>query len=500
MWKFLVVAAGVLTLAACTNFEVWEDLDKVDRDAEFAVPLVDTKIALQDLFDGLDQYSSLQIDSDGLLRFHYISDTTVRLGREVFDAVNEAIPPILPVEKPQNALYLKPPDSIFVDFLVFKTGQLQYFFTNPHDVPLEVTLTLPQIAKNGQPLQRTHDVLPNSPIPLQTFDLRGYALQPENDSIHINYEARRPDGSLDTLPLFLITTKDIEFTYAEGLLGRQVFDNSIDTIDIDFYDNWTQGEVFFENPRVTIRVDNSFGVPTQASVDVFKVITVRGDTLELESPFIENGFDFDYPALGQQGMVRQTNFDFDKNNSNIEDLLGGGPVGLIYDIDAVTNPAGSNNVTGFITDTSYFSYYLDVELPLYGRAKDFSVRDTTEVAFADFGEVEAAEFKIVTKNELGLNVDLQGYFLDDKGAVIDSLFAEKSTVIAAAPVDAEGFTTQAAEQTTFAEIPAERFAPIKKATALVLETSFSTYENGTQSVRVLAEQEVTIRIGVKIGL
>jgi len=499
MWKFFGVAA-MLTLAACTNFEVWDDLEDVEREAEFALPLVDTKLALQDLFDGLDQYSSLEVDGNGLLRFHYVGDTTVRLGLEVFDAVNEAIPPILPVEKPTNALFLEPPDSIFVDFLVFKKGQLQYAFTNPHDVPLEVTLMLPQITKEGQPLQRTHNVAASAGIPLQTLNLNGYALQPRNDSIYINYEARRPNGDLDTLPLFFITTQNIAFAYAEGLLGRQVFDNSIDTVDIDFYDNWTQGEVFFEEPKVTIRVDNSFGVPTQASVEVFKVVTVRGDTLELESPFVESGFDFDYPLLGEQGTVRQTNFDFDKDNSNIVELLGGGPVELIYDIDAVTNPSSTNDVKGFITDTSYFSYFLDVELPLYGRAKNFSVQDTTEVSFSDLQEVEDVEFKIVTKNELGLNVGLQGYFLDAKGAVIDSLFSQESTVIAAAPVDAQGFATQTAEQTTFSTITAERFAAIKQATALVLQSSFSTVENGSQSVRILADQDVSIQIGMKVGL
>jgi len=500
MWKFFFVAAVLLTFAACTNFEVWEDLENVDREAEFAVPLVDTKVALQDLFNDLGQYASIEVNGDGLLRFHYVGDTTVRLGIEVFDAVNEAIPPILPVEKPSNALYLEPPDSIFVDFLVFKTGQLQYFFNNPHDVPLEVTLTLPQITKNGQPLQRTLNVPPNSPIPLQTFDLKGYALQPQNDSIYINYEAKRPDGTLDTLPLFPITTKNIGFLYAEGLLGRQVFDNAIDTIDIDFYDNWTQGEVYFEEPKVTIRVDNSFGVPTQANVDVFKVVTVRGDTLELESPFIEDGFDFDYPRLGEQGTVRQTNFVFDKNNSNIDELLGEGPVGLIYDIDAVTNPSGASDIPGFITDTSYFSYFLDVELPLYGRAKNFQVRDTTEVNFSDYEDVQDVEFKLVTENELGLNVELQGYFLDAKGEVLDSLFTQESTVIEAAPVDAQGFVIQPVKKTTFSTLMAERFERVKQASSLVLQTTFSTFEEGTKSVRVLADQEVTVRIGMKIGL
>lgn len=501
MSKFLVVTAAALCCCtACTNFEVWEDLDSVNRDAEFAFPLIDTKVALQDLFDDFDEYSSLLVDSDGLLRFRYVGDTTVRRGQEIFDAINESIPPLLPVTQPVSGLSVESPDSIKIDVIVFKSGQLRYAFQNPYAEPIVVTLTFPQISKDGMLLQRTHPLAPNLPLLPQTFDLQGYALRPLNDSLYITYEVRRLDGSLGTLPPFIMTTHNIGFSYAEGFLGKQVFDNNVDTIGIDFYDNWTNGDVYFERPKVTIHVDNSFGLPTRANVDVFKVITVRGDTLPLESPYVESGFNFAYPVIGQQGTSRQTDFDFDEANSNIEDLLGRGPTALIYDIDVVTNPDDEANFRGFITDSSYFSYYIEVDLPLYGRATNFSVQDTFDVNFSSYADVKQAEFKLVADNQMGLNVALQGYFIDDKGIVVDSLFSGKTILVEAAVVDNEGHVLQPSTKTTFSAFDRERFERIKQVKQLVIQSAFSTYNNGTTSVRILAEQEVNIRLGIKVGL
>ena len=81
-----------------------------------------------------------------------------------------------------------------------------------------------------------------------------------------------------------------------------------------------------------------------------------------------------------------------------------------------TNPDEDTDIRGFVTDSSYYKVRVDVDLPLYGSAIDFTV---TGYALAwtstGFDEVDYAEFKLVTENGMPVSIDMQGYFLDENG-------------------------------------------------------------------------------------
>jgi hypothetical protein len=141
-----------------------------------------------------------------------------------------------------------------------------------------------------------------------------------------------------------------------------------------------------------------------------------------------------------------------------------------------------------------------VELPLFGRASDFVASDTFDLDFTTYEDVDNAEFKLVADNRLPLNVDIQGYFLDEGGVVLDSLLDERERVVAAAPVDQAGIASGTVQKITYAPFEGDRFDRIRGATRLLLSASFSTVQGGEVSVRPLAEQDVRIRLGVKLGV
>ena len=290
----------------------------------------------------------------------------------------------------------------------------------------------------------------------------------------------------------------MKFSYAEGYLGNQLYEGGRDTIDIDFFDNWIRGDVYFEDPKITLNFENSFGIPTRSVVNLFNVITVRQEVLPLESEFITNGVDFPYPGLNEIGQVKQSAFTFTKDNSNIATILGAGPVRLDYDVDAFTNPDMDTSIRGFITDSSYYKVRVDVELPLFGRAFDFVVSDSFSVDFSNYNEVSAVEFKMVADNYLPLSVDVQAYFRDENGVVLDSMLDSRQRVIAAAPTNADGIATSFEQKITFAGFDALRFDRIRFAKDIYLVTSFSTYNDGDRSIKVLADQAVKVRMGVKV--
>jgi hypothetical protein len=231
------------------------------------------------------------------------------------------------------------------------------------------------------------------------------------------------------------------------------------------------------------------------------VFTVRNQVLPLQSAFIAEGIDFPYPGINEVGQVKSAQFVFNKNNSNIREVLGAGPLAIDYDVNAITNPEQQTGIRGFVTDSSFYRVRVDVDLPLYGLATYFSVRDTYDIDFSGYPAVNSASFKLVADNGMPLAMDIQGYFLDASGQVLDSLLTNGSDrLVDAAAVNNQGLPIQPKRTVTNIDFPRERFARIRDSRRLLLLSSFSTSTNGQQSVQIKRNQETKVQIGVILGV
>lgn len=512
MQKYFLKAVIAISLlaSACTQLETFDEIDKVEYGAEYAIPLINAQISINELLEDFEENSTLFVDPDGTLRFLYRGNVISQNSDEVFAPFYETLETfsIIPLFSPDQSLPLYDQSGLEIQRIDVKEGQFIYYFRNPHPERVEVTITLPQVTKDGEPLTFTSSIPAYSgegdePFTTNLFaaaDISDYEVNPDaTGNIQITYFAQGMDtGEPLLLPSAYVSFQDILFAYAEGFFANQLYPGGADVIEIDFFENWTQGEVYFAEPKVNFYVENSFGIPTQAIVKAFDVTTVRADVLSIESPLVEQGINFNYPSLEEIGQTKSTNFTFDKSNSNIDSLLGAGPVSIFYDVDILTSPGSETDEPGFITDSSFYRVNVEVELPLYGNAKNFIAQDTFTIDFSGYGDVNAAEFKLVTDNDIPLAVDVQGYFRGERGIVLDSLFSQPERVAKAAPVDAEGFVTETTTHTAFADFANERFKPIKAAKELLIVASFSTTNDGTVPVRVLGNQTVDLRIGAKL--
>lgn len=505
-YLFLLLAA-LLGFAGCKQIDELEGIDRIDFNAQYAIPLVNTKVSIQDILEDFEEDASLIIDPDGQIRFHYRGDVLSQTSEDIFAAINQALGFPIELDGNRMPLPIQLPDGMLLDRIDLKKGLLTYGFNNPHQEPVDVTLRFPEVTKNGNVLTFQFSMpawsgegdLPLATNFISPASLEGYRITPLNDSIFIEYDALLPDGENVELPAVMVLD-DIEIEYAEGYMGNQLHEGGRDTIEIDFFENYLQGNIYFADPVINFDIENSFGIPTRSVVHLFDVLTVNGEILELESPHIENGIDFPYPTIDEVGQTKYETFTFTKDNSNIDVVLGSGPIAIDYDVDALTNPDTITSIRGFITDSSYYRVQVEVDLPLYGQAIDFIARDTFEINFSDYADVNSAEFKLVTENALPMAVDIQGYFMDEAGVVLDSLLDSRQRAIAPAPVDSEGYANTSVEQTTFAPFPADRFEKIRNADRLLIVAGFSTYNEGDISVRILATQEVIVKLGAILEL
>ena len=497
----LLSLLSMLVIGACNRLDNLDDLKATNYDAEFAIPLFSGKASFQDVLKNFDEETFITILPDGLIQLNYKGNVVAKSSADIFE--NFPLIPF-PIEDTVTTIELDI-ETIDVDLAVLKNGTIAWYYDLEEQAEdLMVKITIPNAIKDGEVFTRERELPAGAQgtIPQLPIDITGYTLVPTNNTINIHYQALLPDGSPVTLTNFSMVFINFETSYVEGYLGTDLYELPRDTIEIEFFENWTRGDVYFVEPTILLGVENSFGFPVRSKTNILSILTVDGDSVALSSVYLEDstGIDFDYPSLDEVGEVKTTNFYFDNENSNIAEVIGKGPVLVDYDIDAIPNPDSDTSIRGFLTDSSYFKVQVEVNLPIYGTAVGFEARDTFSIDFSEYEKADYVEFKMIADNGIPVEVGLQAYFADSNGNILDSLFVPADVVLEAAAVDGEGIVTARVEKTSFATFDDGRFQKIRGAKRIFLNASFSTANDGIDEVKIFSDQNVEFRMGMKIGI
>ena len=488
---------------------VLTEIDDTRYRAEFAVPLVDSRVALPQLVGEIDERVTLTVDADGLLRFNYTDTVPAVTSDQVFDelrALARGIP--FAITKRQQQVPFPLPDDVRLRMLRIKSGSFTYNFPNTYAQPVRIRLEVTNATRDGEPLRVTGQLpaysgsgapptLTNVDAPL---DFSGYAFDLSDGTVSVDYAIDALDGTpLAPSEQTLIAFTNLDVSFIEGYFGQAPYPGPSDRLEIDFFENYEAGDISFVDPIIRVRIRNGFGLPARAVIDALNVETVDGEVLQVTGQVVDEGFDFDYPT--EPGNVATTTYLISEDNSNLSELLSAKPVALNYQISALINPEADQNITGYLLDTSTYAATITVELPLYGAASDFAVRDSFAINLGEeYGEIEAATFRITTDNELPFDLSVTGTFLDSLGRAVADLTDGELLIIDASPVDAQGQPTATASVSTDIVLDGDRLRGVREASQLVLTTTFATTNSGTKAVRVTDRQQLRVRIGARLSV
>ncbi len=487
----------ILFFSSCQNFDDVGNVDDVNWSGEFALPLAHGVISLQDMLDETDDLFFLEVDPDGSMRVTFEGDPVSKYSTELLGTL-----PDFPVAIPQNSISLPFPNfgSMSVNKIGLKEGTLSFTINSQHTEDVDVLITIPSLKRNGVAFSASMKVVYQGSTPttgaIDPISLAGYELDIPNGDIQLEYTATI--GGQDTqVAMILGEAKNWTYETIEGNWETERFELSRDSIEIDVYDSWIGGDVYFVDPKLNLTIENSFGFPMKAIVKSVLVRTIDNRLIPLESSLLTQGVTLNYPALNEQGQSKLTTFSFDRTNSNIDEILNSGPTSIVYVVDAVLNPDGVST-PGFLDDQSGISVTLDAEIPIYGAANNFTVESSSEVDIDDLDKVESAEFKLTTDNGIPADLDIQIYFESATGQIIDSLFAIPHNLIQAASVNSNGDAVSNGRQTDYIDISPSRVKLLEEAENLLIHASFSTYNDGQEAVRILSTQELDVQLGLKI--
>lgn len=506
----------LLLFFACKKTD-FENVEIAEHSAEFAFPLFSTTLTMEDLMakilnDSLSN-DTLVVNPDKTMTLFYTGDVAEKPATDLFGLLNTGI---LPVE---DTLYYAPfaaPDGVTIRQADLNGGELYVVVYNLLPQPITGKFYIPQMTKNGQQMVVPFAVPAFGNVTTPVVDLTGQTLISNNNTIFFRYEAYTPDGKRVKLPQIPLTPpapalfmafQKMTFSYLEGYWGYSNNPLTQDTIDININQTNLKGGVKIKDPKVTMTISNSWGFPTRGYIKKLSFLDKNGTEYPLRSSVFNNdSLDFNYPAyaLGEIGQTKYTKVRLDETNSNIAEIFNAEPVRLIYDVAGIANAKKDSTIIGFLTDSSIIKLSVNVELLLEGSAENFGADQSLALNFGgytdlDTAKIESVEFKLVTENKSPVSTALQIYFQDDAGQNIDSLFTgSPKFIMQAAPVNNNGVSVGTQRTETFVPMSAARFDRVRNAKKAFMRTAFTTAQDGKVPVKLLATDQTTIKMGVKV--
>jgi len=499
LFTYCFVLIAVL-LGSCNALE--EEVSVPDYHPEFAVPIIkDAIINIPDIWQSNDPNQSLVIEPDGRMIFQYKSPQTTVLATEVLGGTLTYILTETFSES-GTKITLLPPDlgiELAVGEAFVKSGQLNITFlsNNIFGDTLDIRFTIPELSKDGMPLEITTSAALAGSL---SIDVSEYTVTPNNNQITVNYTATNSTGvpqDLQSVTVFFVPRVQV----LKGFLGRQVQVIPQATIPIDLFDDrFLNGTIQFAEPRISAQLENAFGVPVRSQIDILNAHRANGLIIPIDARAIDNK-DINYPTIEEIGESKSTELFLDHTNSNLPQVFSEAVTAVEYGLTAIINPENDSSIVSFVTDTSFFTVQVFVEIPVIGSAANFVVEDTYEVDFTAIEEdIQEGEFKLIVENAVPVEANIQFYFLDNTGNVIDSLFQERATLVEGAPVDEQGNTTGTTETTSFIPVTAAQLNQIRQAHSLQVHALFKTSGANRQAVPILANQEIQFRLGLKFKI
>ena len=514
----LAIALGISLWSACKKSD-FDNVELGDHTSEFAFPLFTTDLLLQDLLFGLlnDTLSTdtIFVNDDNTFTLFYSGDVAEKPASDIFKFLDGAVP--IPLTDSVIINPIQAPGGVTIRVADILTGTIGFIINNTTPDTLKGYFEIPQMTLGGIPFTFPFVAPPNGTWNSGPVSLAGYHLASTSNELTFRYYAYKPDGTRIKIPTpnifdVLAITLNLKFSYVEGYWGFQWYKLTRDTIEIDINQTELKGDLKIKSPKVTMRISNSWGFPTRGQIKYLSFIGQNGEEIPLMSMGVfeqEDSFfykDFAYPswALGEVGQTKFTDITLDETNSNIVDIFNSQPTRLIYEVDGISNAQLDPNLIGFITDKSSIKLQLRVEMVLEGSVKNFGAEQTMNIDFGEFGSLDSAdiedvEFKLVTENGAPISAAMQIYFRDAAQNYIDSLFVGgPKEVIRSAPVNGDGVSTGITRTEEFIPMTAAQFDRIRTAKDAFLKTSFTTANQGSTFVKLLATDKIVIKMGIKV--
>jgi hypothetical protein len=333
--------------------------------------------------------------------------------------------------------------------LEFSEGNMSITFKSTVDAKLEITVTIPSFTKksDGSIYTKTISIIGISNKTI-SLDLSEYNGDLSNDGTGTGKTTNKVVVDVDATFTFAagnnISANDaisyeakitnIAYDAIYGDFKQESFNVSSNTIDLgDFFDNFSEGNIAFDNAAMSINVINDYGFPISMDLSSVKAVNANSSlnlsytsNSSLANTVIIDGVE----NFGDN--AKATNRILDDSNSNISDLLEFKPTFLEFDISGKSNPIDDGNPNenfyAAINDGFTAEISIDFDKVSLDKEIDFS-------GGQDLSDFDYIKLLVNVENKTPLTGDILLEFKNSSGQVVHT---EPINAFQAADVNAAG--------------------------------------------------------------
>jgi hypothetical protein len=448
----LLVLAGLSIFSCRKSFET-------DWDVDISAPIARSKLNIKNFFSD----TLFQTDPTGLLHLGFskkiagfqldslvqIPDTVIPKSFPLPPGITVTPSQVIPGFPQTTDIDFDIPDGVELKSAIIQSGILKLVYSNTFTQPLTFSLSLPTSNRYGFPFTIVETINPGSNGLVKYYDISGYSILmtgingnktntlPQIVNVMVASNAVTDVTAANQMVQADISYSDILPYYLEGYFGQQNIDLPYDSVALNISNNLEADNFHINTASINFKIVNEFGVDINAQLsNINSLNTIKNTSVALNASGLSN---ININRAGKTSQLSNPVFPTVKTisvnptNSNLIPFLENLPDYLTYQGKIVVNPLG--NISGsndFAFLNTGISIYADVDMPLEINANYFklvsrSVIDLTGVKQID--DINYGDIVIQATNGFPFDAVLQGYILDEKENVIDSLFNVPGNVI-----------------------------------------------------------------------
>lgn len=504
------------------DFE-FDKLAKNQYDPSIAAPLINSKLTLKDILK--DTSGIIQVNTDNSLKLVYKSNNLVSLmAKDIFKIPNQSI-----LTDTNNLTLIQPPagDSNYliltnsykfalpeadqrIDSFFIKKATLKLSLNTDINHKSRLRLTIPDITlQNGNtfildvPIDYNGWACPYT-INIPPIDLSGCRIKFNNAPGHKNevifkYEHYIYHDNYVFNPNYFIHLNneltDIEYGKLFGYIGQKNL-SMIDTTEITIFSTQSYGYFEFNNVKVSMNIENSFGIPSEVRVEKF--LAVNGNNVVTINDFPNpNPLPINSPTVNQIGQYATTIVP-SVTSTDLADAMNIAPKKIIYKVNGKLYPIPDPTHESFILDTSSIKVDFNIELPLQGKVGGFVLQDTLKFDLSKIEDVSEASFIINTLNHFPLDADVQVYFTDASYQILDSLITDGTNIIKSGIVGINDMVSIPTPKTSQISLNNTRLRKIENSKYMFINARLKTYNYPNRVVKISNEDYLNVKMGIKV--
>lgn len=529
----------VLGITSCLSdleepLKKFENVKGAEWNPSVAAPIVSSRLTLADILDQTSN-SYILVDDDDLLHLIYNGDLlsleanqVISIPDQKFDGSIKLFPfQILDLQNNGttslnfSTVFDFGPKDMELDSIIMNACGFVSTLTSSIQHDVTVTFSLPGITdKEGKKFSVKYDMpykaggstskrnidLSNSDFNLSQSGDKEFSQLKAEFNITVNKVDDNPVDPDDEVHF------NTDFLYNEyevlyGFVGNiDISPAEADSINLNIFNNTnkggTTGTFSLNDPKVKIRISNSYGLPIESKIIELTTISPKYGNNTLTG--YPDPLNIPVPTYAQVGKTLTDSFSLDKNNSNIRSLLSNVPDKVVYNVAMQVNPPGSKQ-RNFILYHSKVNVGLSVDIPFYASADGFVIEDeqplTLDADLSNIDSIESATIRLYIENDFPIDVGLQVYFADEQGNIVDSLVKPYQLLLASPPVDSKGESMGHTSKTIDFVVDHQGVQNILKAKKAIIRGTLNTYKpsgGGAQpEVKFLSKYGIYVKVGVQ---